>query len=106
MYVGWDRIILVAHFSASAKIDAEKSRHTFFGDPNFLGTPQKSNIAPEKEGGVHFFVPPPPKKPSTFQRKNQGGMVSGSVFKGLGWQLYGQIGRLFAPQNAVHIEGG
>jgi hypothetical protein len=24
----------------------------------------------------------------------------------LGWQLYGQIGRLFAPQNAVHIEGG
>ena len=24
----------------------------------------------------------------------------------LGRQLYGQIGRLFAPQNAVHIEGG
>jgi hypothetical protein len=24
----------------------------------------------------------------------------------LGRHLYGQIGRLFAPQNAVHIEGG
>jgi len=40
-----------------------------------------------------------------FETKGLGGLEVDHEVK-LGRQLYGQIGRLFAPQNAVHIEGG